>query len=254
MSNKYWVPSLEKANNVLWIIANHPGELRLIDISKETGINKSSLYSLLNTLEDLNWVEKKRDKTYYLGTSLFNLSSLYTEGSNIVDIFLEESSSFVEDIKETMQISKLDETDVLYLAKKEGNASVRMTTQPGMKIPAHTTAMGKALLSDFSLETLKEIYLGKKLEARTANSVNNLEDLYEQILFSKKNGYIVEHEEAVEGFNCISSPIRNKKNQIIAAVSVTIPTYNWEKKHEKATQLIKELAEKISFKAKNISD
>src|SRR5699024_12542041 len=113
MSNKYWVPSLEKANNVLWIIANHPGELRLIDISKETGINKSSLYSLLNTLEDLNWVGKKRDNTYYLGTSLFNLSSLYTDGSNKLYLFLEESSSVVEAIKERMQMSYLDDIQIL---------------------------------------------------------------------------------------------------------------------------------------------
>src|SRR5699024_9444704 len=153
-----------------------------------------------------------------------------------VNIFLEESTEFVEKLKATMQVSKLDETDTLYLAKKEGNSSVKLTTEPGMKIPAHATAMGKVLLSKLSWEELIQVYADKQLKPLTTNTVKNLESLYKQILTLKKNGHIKEYGEAVEGFNCISSPIYNPNGKIIAATSVTIPTYEWAEKEEEATK------------------
>jgi len=247
MNKKYWVPSLEKANSILNAIAYKPGKLRLIDIANKTSINKSSLYSLLNTLECIGWVRKESD-TYFLGEKLFSLSSLYSKGSNLVNIFLEESTEFVDKLKETMQVSKLDVTETLYLAKKEGNSSVRLTTEPGMKMPAHATAMGKVLLSKFNWEELVQVYADKQLKPLTPNTVENLKNLYRQILTIKKNGHIKEYGEAVEGFNCISSPIYNLNGEIIAATSVTIPTYDWREKEEEATKSIEILTNNISLK------
>lgn len=248
MGKKYWVPGLEKANNILEIIAHHPNEYRLIDISNKTGINKSSLYSLLNTLVSLDWITREKDSTYSLGIKLVSLTSLYSKGSNIVSTFLEESEAFVHRLNEATQISVLDGTNILYLAKKEGSSSVRLATDPGMKLPAHATAMGKVLLSKYNFEELLELYSEVNLETRTSCTVKTIRSLYRQINFLSDNGYIVECEEAVEGFGCIASPIKTNENKILAAVSVTIPKHNWEIKKKIALDAIVDLAKRISIR------
>lgn len=249
MDKKYWVPSLEKANDILTLIAENPGKYRLIDISKKTNINKSSIYSLLNTLTQLDWVAKKENETYSLGMKIVSLSSLQLKGNNIVNIFLEESNNFVDKLNETMQISTLSKRDILYLAKKENNSPVRLASDPGMKIPAHATAMGKVLLSNHTFDDLMELYPEIELESRTPYTVKTVKDLYLQITSLDNNNFIIEHEETAEGFCCIASPIKNNADEIIAAISITMPKHNWEAKKEEAKKIINELAKRISLKA-----
>src|SRR5699024_9467983 len=161
---------------------------------------------------------KKGNETYSLGMKIVSLSSLQLKGDNIVNIILEESSNFVDKLNETMQISTLSKRDILYLAKKEGNSSVRLASDPSMKLPAHAKAIGKVLLSDHTFDDLMKLYSEVELESRTPYTVKTVKDLYVQIASLNNNNYIIEHEETAEGFCCIASPIKNNAEEIIAAI------------------------------------
>ena len=249
LEKKYWVPALERADKVLDLIAYRPNKYRLIDLSKELDMNKSSLFSMLNTLESLGWVKKDRDDTYSLGMRFGLFSTLYVSQFDFVDTFLIESEITVSNLGETVQLSVLDGTDILYVAKKEGSSPIRVVSGPGMRYPAHATAMGKVLLSKYNYHELEELYAGKKMEAKTPYTVQTLDELWQQIESLKENGYIREYQEAVEGFTCISVPIRNNKGDIIAAVSVTMLPVNWERKQKQVEKEILDLAHRISLKA-----
>ncbi|WP_462410402.1 IclR family transcriptional regulator [Neobacillus sp. Marseille-QA0830] len=249
MDKKYWVPAIERAENILDIIANKPNQYRLIDLSNTLKINKSSLYSMLNTLETLGWIKKERDDTYSLGMRMGILGALYFSQFDLIGTFSTEAVTSVNKLNETFQLSVLDGTDILYIAKKEGTSPVRLATDPGMKFPAHATAMGKVHLSKYSVEQLQALYAGKELEPKTAQTVKTLQELWEQMTPLKENGYILEDQEAVEGFTCVAAPIRNVENEIIAAVSVTMPVSHFEMKQEQAKKEIVDLARRISHRA-----
>ncbi|KAB7707238.1 helix-turn-helix domain-containing protein [Bacillus aerolatus] len=249
MEKKYWVPAIERADKILSIIAYHPSEYRLIDFSNELGINKSSLFSLLNTLESLGWVKKEKDDTYSLGMRLGVLSASYFKQFDLINTFSLEALSTVDEVDETVQLSMLDETNIVYLAKKEGSSPVRVATDPGMKFPAHATAMGKVQLSKYTYEELKALYPEEDLEPKTQYTVKTVEDLWKQIISIQEHGFIKEYQEAVENFYCIAAPIINHENKIIAAISVTILATNWEKKQAQAQAEIVDLAKRISLKA-----
>ena len=253
MSKKYWVPAIERVDSILYLIAHQPNKYRLIDISNELEINKSSLFSSLNTLEQLGWVKKENDGTYSLGTRLGILGILYFSRFDLISTFSIEAIKTVEKLNETIQLSILDGTDILYLAKKEGTSQVRIASDPGMKFPAHSTAMGKILLSQYSFSELNEMYHTKSLTTKTAHTINNLSDLWHQISFIKEKGFVWERQEAVEGFTCVAAPIINHNNEIIAAVSSTMLIDKSKEEKEKAEKLIIDLAEKISLKAGFVS-
>ncbi|MEH7380465.1 IclR family transcriptional regulator [Bacillus sp. JJ1533] len=249
MDKKYWVPAIERADKVLDLIAYRPNKYRLIDLSKKLEINKSSLFSLLNTLESLEWVKKDKDDTYSLGMRFGLFSTLYVSQFDFVDTFLIESEITVSNLGETVQLSVLDGTDILYVAKKEGSSRIQVVSGPGMRFPAHATAMGKVLLSQYEYHELEELYAGKKMEAKTPYTIQTLDELWSQIESLKENGYIMEIQEAVEGFVCIGVPIRNNKGEIIAAISVTMLPVNLERKQKQVKKEILDLARRISLKA-----
>jgi IclR family KDG regulon transcriptional repressor len=249
LEKKYRVPAIERADKVLDLIAYRPHKYRLIDLSKELDINKSSLFSLLNTLESLGWVKKERDDTYSLGMRFGIFSALYVSQFDLVDTFSIESETMVSSLDETVQLSILDGTDILYVAKKEGSSPIRVATDPGMKFPAHATAMGKVLLSKYKYHELEELFAEKNLEAKTPYTIKTLDELWEQITSLKENRYIKEYQEAVEDFFCIGAPIYNNEGEIIAAISVTMLKVNWERKQKQVEKEIMDLARRISLKA-----
>lgn len=247
MVKKYWVPSIEKVNDVMTIIAKEPKKLKLIDIAKKTNNNKSSIFSILNTLNSLGWIYKESDGSYSLGSKLGFFSAMYIKQYDLTEYFNRETEKVKEKINETIQLSIREGKDIVYIGKKESSQRVRIVSEPGMRLPAHATAMGKVLLSPLSKDSLTNMYKNETFEKLTNKTIENLNQLINQINMFKQNGYVVEHEEAIRGFTCIAAPILNEKNKLIAAISFTMITESWEKKKEFFIEEILTLAEKISI-------
>ena len=247
MTKKYWVPAIERTNLVLSIISEEPRKLKLMEISEISNINKSSLFSILNTLEELGWVYKEIDHTYSLGAKLGLLSSKYIQQFDLPKVFDREAEKSMRKIGETIQLSILEGNEIIYIAKKEGLARVRVASEPGMRFPAHATAMGKVMLSKYSKEELENIYSKKNFERFTSYTVENINDLVTQIEYLKATGYIIENQEAVKGFTCIAAPIFNERNEIIAAVSITMDKDNWINKSSVCKEEIIILAKSLSM-------
>ncbi len=254
MGKRYWVPAIERANLVLSLIAEKPGELRLIDLSNQLNIHKSSMFSILHTLEELDWVVKKQGDTYSLGHSVATLSAAYFKQFRILQAFYSEAAKSSMKINETIQLGILDGSSVFYLGKEEGGTRVRIATDPGMHFPAHASAIGKIQLSQYSYNELKALYPDGILESKTPNTITDLDILWKQLVEAKKKGFVTECEEGTLDFYCVAAPIYNFENKLIAGVSFSMIRTSWEKKREEATKEIVDLAERISLLAGKTSD
>src|SRR5699024_5234680 len=147
---------------------------------------------------------------------------------------------------ETVQLSVLEETEVVYIAKKESSSKVKIHTYPGMKMPAHSVAMGKVMLSSFTNEELEKRFSGD-LKKVTKYTVDNSKDLIKQVRTINQTGYIVENQETVENYICIAAPVYNEEKYIIAAVSFTMTTESWEDKCDICKREIIELSKNLSI-------
>src|SRR5699024_7996048 len=112
---------------------------------------------------------------------------------------------------------------------------------------AHATAMGKVMLSSLTGDDLIEGYKDKEFEKVTDITVDNLDHLLEQINSMKENGYIIESQEAQNGFTCLAAPILNERQEIIAAVSYTMHIDNLRRKSEVCIEEIISLAKRIAI-------
>jgi DNA-binding IclR family transcriptional regulator len=247
MDKKYWVPALEKANHVLQTIAEEPSALKLIDISKKLGINKSSLFSLLATMEALEWVVREKDATYSLGSKLGLLGNVFFKQFTLIDRFKKEASVTKHVIQETIQLAKLEQHEVLYLAKEEMPSQVKLTSEPGMKLPAHSTALGKALLAWLPEQELPERFPQEMLEPLlTPYTVKTRQELVEHLNQVRESGFAFDLQEAVVGFCCVAAPVRNAQGEVIAAISCSMFQHVWEQKKELAQKEICDLAARLS--------
>ncbi|MFH5185798.1 IclR family transcriptional regulator [Paenibacillus sp. TAB 01] len=247
MEKKYWVPALEKANDVLQLIAEQPSKLKLIDLSKQLGINKSSMFSLLTTMEALEWVIREPESTYSLGARLGLVGNAFFKQFSLIDRFRKEAGVTKHTIQETIQLAKLDRTEVLYLAKEEMPAPVRLASEPGMKLPAHVTALGKAMLAALDETELDALYPEEALLPETTpHTIRTRSELKEQLAIARKQGYAFDLQEAVMGFCCVAAPVRDAQGRTVAAISCSMFQHEWEQKRELAQREICALAARLS--------
>ncbi|MDF2962977.1 MAG: IclR family transcriptional regulator [Paenibacillus sp.] len=247
MEKKYWVPALEKANDVLQTISEQPSKLRLIDLSNHLGINKSSMFSLLNTMEALDWVVRETEGTYSLGSKLGFIGNAFFKQFDLIDRFRKEAAVTKHTIQETIQLAKLEQQEVLYLAKEEMPSPVRLASEPGMKLPAHITALGKAMLASLDTLTLEQLFPQEELEpCPTPHTIKQRSELLAQLETARKEGYAYDLQEAVMGFCCVAAPVLDAQGKVIAAISCSMFQHEWEQKRELAQREICALAARLS--------
>ncbi|CAM4237944.1 IclR family transcriptional regulator [Paenibacillus alkaliterrae] len=246
MERKYWVPAIDRANAVLTKIASNPSSLKLMELSAQTGINKSTMFSLLQTLEALEWVKRDQGDTYSLGAAFAFFGNAYFASFDLVKQFLSLAAEYVERIGETLQIARLERGEIIYLAKKEAPSPVRLLSEPGMRMPAYATAMGKMLLSALSDNDIADLYGNAPFQAYTANTLSTVEALTDHLKTVRASGFAVDSEEIVPGFVCVAAPIYDRAGNIIAATSFSMPAHHWEEKREAAIAEIGNFARRLS--------
>ncbi|WP_409341389.1 IclR family transcriptional regulator [Paenibacillus sp. MBLB4367] len=248
MDKKYWVPALERAHAVLQAIAEEPSRLKLMELSKKLSINKSTMFSLLHTLEALHWVVRDKADTYSLGPVFARFGSSYFQQYSLVDHFHKEAIESMRGIGETIQMGKLDGRDVFYLAKMDAPSPVRIASDPGMRFPAHATGLGKALLACLSDAEVDALYgRDEPLPQITPFSLTDKRSLLAELERVRQDGYACDLQESVIGFCCVAAPILDSDGQARAAVSFSMPQHLWEQKKDAAREEICGLAARLSL-------
>jgi DNA-binding IclR family transcriptional regulator len=216
--------SLERALDILELLASNREGLTLSNISSELDIPKSSALSLLSTLVHRKYAIYDKDSgKYRMGIKMFEVGSGYFRESDYMNDIMAAVTKLSKESDETIHLGVLDGRDVIYIFKTESSQPIRMVSSIGKRIPAHATAIGKALLSGLSDEQLIELYENEQLEKLTNNTICNFDVLLDEIHAVRDRGYAMECEESSEGVECFAAPIVNGLDQVIAAVSIAVP-------------------------------
>jgi DNA-binding IclR family transcriptional regulator len=247
MEKKYWVPALEKAHSVIRLIAEEPSKLKLTELCKRLDISKSSMFSLLQTMETLQWITRDRSDAYTLGMHFGLMGNAFFRQFDLIDAFRAEANTYMHEMNESIQLASLDGNEIIYLAKEAAPSLVQMVSGPGSRLPAHATGLGKMLLSGFEDSQINLLYPDDILASLTPFTLRTRRELLEQLSVIRRQGYAVDLQEGVMGFNCIAAPIYQSGGQMAAAVSFSMPLHHWEEKRDKALKGVLALANKLSF-------
>jgi len=197
-------------------------ELTMTQISGMIGINKSTVHRLLATLERKRFVE--RDATtgiYRPGLRLLQMAFLTLEHNDLRRLAAPFLHSLSEQHRENVNLTVLDNTDVIYVDVIESPQRVKLAAEKGQRLPAFCTASGKAILAFLPEERLEQI-LKNGMPKYTPNTITSLEAYYKDMKLTRERGYAISEQEFEEGINALAAPICS---QPIASVSIAGPAY-----------------------------
>ena len=215
---------LEKALHILEYVASCPDGASLTDVCATLDIAKSSAYSLLMTFLHFGYIAKNPHNRFVIGLRAFEIGSRFVENNDFYLYSRDVLEELVRVTNETAHLAVLEGTDVVYLSKFDCSHVVRMVSSVGKRVPAHVTALGKALLSGKSDEEIQTLYHNRELERMTDNSISTVEELLRQLTQIRTSGFAYESEESTLGIRCIAVPVRNSTGEVCLGISISVPT------------------------------
>ncbi len=214
-------PAVLRAASILKMIARRGDDPpRTTDLANQLGLPKSSTTNIVTALVDSGLV-RRNGNTYSLGPALVDLASAFLRHEDPVQRFREFVPTLPMLSQETAQLAMLNESDVVYLARHDGNQAITLTSIVGKRLPASSTALGKAILSGISDEELVEV-LTEPLQQLTPRSHKLISTLRDDLEEARNRGYALDDEEATLNVVCLAVRVPGRIGQGACAVSTTL--------------------------------
>lgn len=220
--------TIKKAFEIVKLIERNQGEYTLTDVVKILGINKTTAFRNLKTLEELNILEKINN-LYYLGISLFELGNKVYLKQIIVEKIHPILKELSDEVNETVNLAKIHNGMVLYLDKIESRRSLQIQSSIGDTLPIYSTSLGKSILSILPEKKMDETIDNIDFNKTTSKTIDNPALLKKQIAEIKKKGYSIDDEEYEEGLICISVPLFLKDHNFYGSISLSGPSIRFNK-------------------------
>jgi DNA-binding IclR family transcriptional regulator len=207
---------------ILEYLANAEVPIGLGVISRDLSIHKSTVYRFLNTLENLGYVAKDAQTgRYLLGSKVIWLASKFLESMDIHRLARPYLEGLAQKTGETVHLAYLDNYQVVYIDKIDGKQPVKMASRVGNRMPAHSTGLGKALLSTLEESTWRLYVENADLQSFTPQTITNPETFYQHMRLTRERGYAIDNCENEEGIRCVAVPIVDHTSKAVAALSIT---------------------------------
>lgn len=190
----------------------------LEDVSTATHLPRSTTHRILVDLVRLGWLAQTPEG-YGLGSRPMSFG-----GDNGHGRLREATAQTLHDLAlqtgMVVHLGVLVDAEVLYLDKIGGRFATKVPSRVGGRAPAHSTALGKAMLAWLAPEQVDQELDGVigRLTNRTINQMSTLH--HELARIRSRNGLAFERGECFPGLACVASAIRSPEGAV-ASVSLT---------------------------------
>lgn len=219
------IGSVEKAAQILEIIAQSETGLGATEISRSLNCGVSATYHLLNTLKLCGLIDQDiSSKKYRIGYGLFQICSRAKRHSTLNGMVQPYLDHLSQVSGETCNMIELEGLQIVYIAQAAVNNMLQMFTQLGSKAPYYCTGGGKVLLAFRERNEWHRYIRNTDFVPYTDNTISSGDALLAELEDIRRDGIALDREERENGVTCIAAPVFDSKGEAIAAVSVSGPT------------------------------
>lgn len=215
------VQSVERAFEVLEVMAGSDGGLSLTEISVATGRPAPSIHRLVRTLTLLGYVRQEASRRYALAPGLIRLGNGAAKqfGTWAVPMLTE----LVDSIGESANMAILEGSGALYVAHVAGRHSMRMFTEVGRRVPLHSTGVGKALLAQLPDDEVERLLKSAGMPAITDHTITDPAGLLQELGAARVRGHAIDDGEQEIGVSCVAVPVPGAATPTAISFSAPAP-------------------------------
>lgn len=219
------IQSVERALDILDLLAEQQKPMRSVDLASKLGLNPNTTNNLLRTLCNRGYLTQTSHRLYFPGPQcckLGDLSDRWSELKEKVTPILKHLSGITGDCS---FVGVLENFQLVCIAMSEGEGNVVVSPKQNWLNQVHCTASGKILLA-YLPESERDLFIEKtKLKKMTSHTITDPTSLLKELSDIRQKGYSHCRDEAAVGIATVGVPIKGKDGRIIASLAQAFPAY-----------------------------
>jgi DNA-binding IclR family transcriptional regulator len=219
------VPAATRALRILRFLAAQPEPVPMDRIARTLGLPRSTTYHLLGAMVEEGFVVHLPDERRYgVGVAAFEVGSGYVRQEPLQRIARRQLTALVDAVGQSAHLAVLHGRDVLYVIEERAPGRPPLVTDVGVRLPAHLTASGRAILAALPAAQVRALYPDRTaFVERHGTGPGSLTALRTLLTSARQRGYATESGEVTPGFESVAAPVLDHNDHPVAAIAVTYP-------------------------------
>jgi IclR family KDG regulon transcriptional repressor len=202
------VPAIDKCFAILDLFARLKKPLGISEIAKALHFNKSTVFNMVHTLDDLGVLEKSGENKFQYGMRLYTLGKAAGRGSELISTVHPYLKKINQKTKLSAFLGLRAGLWAVIIDKVDTAFDIKIYSEIGMRIPLLAGAAGKVLLAQMSDAEVDDILSRNKFEKFTPNSCVKKNKYKAMIKQARHDGIAIDMEEYIEGIRGLAVPLR----------------------------------------------
>lgn len=216
--------SAERTLNVLALLGDADGELGVTEVAAALSFDKSVVHRILTTLVELEFAEQNPEtRKYRIGIRAWEVGRKFVQRNSLEELVVPRLRQIVDETGGTGYVAALEGHDIVYLAVVHGSGAFRVHVDVGERIPAHASALGKALIAELPEDERAQFLRTVNLNPRTDSTIVDVERFAAELDATKERGYALNRGESRRGVGAVGVAIANEQRRPVIAVSIGFP-------------------------------
>lgn len=243
-----FIRSIARSYRVLEAFSTDRPKLTLTELTRATGMSKSTVQRLVYTLEKEGYLLKDiNDKSYKLSMKFFQLGSIALKDSQAVDVAKPYLRRLRDQTGESAYLNIIVDRERMCTDFLPSRHEIQFFVFVGQRSPLYAGASAKVLLSFLSDEEIEEFLRTQPIHKITDQTVAEPAEILKEIEEIRRQGYAVSNQERVVGIYSISFPVFDVSGKVAASISMSIPTVRLkEEEIPEYIERVREAASQIS--------
>ncbi|UKS28103.1 IclR family transcriptional regulator [Paenibacillus sp. HWE-109] len=216
------IQALDRALKILDLFDEHTTELKITEISARMELHKSTIHSLLKTLQLHGYINQDMETgRYKLGLKLLEKGQLMLQSLDIRTVARKHLAALSEQTGQTTHLVILDGKEGVYLDKVEGEKAAIRYSRIGRRISLHSSAVGKVLAAFRTKEEIDKLLRNYHFSKITDATITEIEAFLNELNQVREQGYSIDNQENEPGVRCAAAPIFEHNGSVVAAISIS---------------------------------
>jgi len=215
------IQSVDRAAALLKAVADSPRPPTVIELAERTGLNRSTAWRLLATLDSHGLVERDPvSQRYSVGYAILRIAAS-AEHDSIVRRARPVLEQLALETGEAVNLALAKGVHLVYVDQVDP-PQILAPNWLGRHVPLHATSSGKAFLA-YLEPAERDGLLGERLEGFTATTVTDRAVLERELAAAREDGYAVCVGELEDSLYGASAAVLSEQGRPLAIVSVWGP-------------------------------
>ncbi len=200
-------------------------QLSLSELAGRLELPPSTVHGIVRTLVAHGMVVQDRSGRYQLGPAVLRLGNVYLDTLELRSRAMTWAEELARRTGFAVRTGVLLAEDVVIIHHEPRPDGSRQMPEVGIVIPAHASALGKALLAFSPAD--EERLLNSAPRSMTGETLTDTAVLKDELEVVRTSGMAAERDEAVLGESSIAATVFDASGLPVGAIGVVVPTNEW---------------------------